>query len=186
MPRVARMRDTFYAELLRKQTGERFKRLQKEAKLMRQPFAGARHHINQYFARQRAFQIQQRQLALLLAELGYPHAARRQVVDIPVASVRLLTEMHVRLTTGQLLVERGQLNEAAKLLPEIEDLLQRGIACGAIVDPWNILGFQGQYPRFTSLEDSIHDLRIEELVHVVDRLLYLHGRVLSENTRARR
>ena len=67
------------------------------------------------------------------------------------------------------------------MLPEIEDLLQRGIACGAIVDPWNILGFQGQYPRFTSLEDSIHDLRIEELVHVVDRLLYLHGRVLSEN-----
>ena len=34
------------------------------------------------------------------------------------------------------------------MLPEVEDLLQRGIACGALVDPWNILGFQGQYPRF--------------------------------------
>ena len=33
--------------------------------------------------------------------------------------------------------------------------MRRGIACGALVDPWNILGFQGQYPRFTALEDSV-------------------------------
>ncbi len=193
MPKVARVRDGFYGRLLQAQTGDRGQRLSKEAKLTRQPFGGARQHINQFFARQRALQIQQRRLALLLADLGYPHAARRQVATSPslplvtsplsssaAPAVRIVTEIHVHLTTGRLLIEKGALHEAIQLLPQIEDLLHRGIACGALVDPWNILGFQGQFPRFTSLEDSVHDTRIEDLIRIVDRLLLFYSRLLSE------
>jgi hypothetical protein len=180
VPRIARYREAFYSRLFQGRTGSHGERLRAEAKLTRQPFGGARQHLNQYLARQRAFQLQQRQLALLFAEIGDAAASRRQVEKIAVASVRVLTEIHLRLTTGRLLVERGEVMKAAGLLPEVEELLQRGIACGALADPWNILGFQGQFPRFTSLEDSVRDSRIDDLVHVVGNLFSLYAQVLSE------
>jgi hypothetical protein len=184
VPRIAAYRETFYQNLLQNRAGSHGERLREEAATTRQPFGGARQFLNQYLARHRAWQLQQRHLALLFAEIGYPEASRRQAGTIPVVSVRLLTEMHIRLTTGRLHVERGEVDEAARLLPEIEDLLHRGIACGAVIDPWNILGFQGQYPRFTALEDSVRDHRIDELVEVVDQILSLYAQVLSEGAAA--
>lgn len=180
VPRIARNRETFYAAQMRKLGGKHRVRLEKEAAATRQPFGGARQHINQYLARHRAAQLQQRHLALLLAEMGYPDASRRQAARIPAASVRLLSETHLRLTAGQLHVDRGQLAEAARLLPEIEDLLHRGIACGAVVDPWNVLGFQGLFPLFTASEDSLPDPRVPHLVHVVEQTFNLCARILSE------
>src|SRR5207248_4868828 len=79
-----------------------------------------------------------------------------------------------------LLVERGELAEAARLLPEVEELLTRGIDCGALADPWNVLGFQGLFPIFPAREDAVRDQRVHELVGAVERLLTLHSRVLSE------
>src|SRR5262249_6645074 len=117
---------------------------------------------------------------VLFAEMGYPQASRREALRIPAASVRLLSEILGRLTTGQLLVDHGRLSEAAKLLPEVEDLLRRGIACGAFVDPWNILGFQGLFPLFSAREDSIRDPRIDELVQVVEQTFTLYARLASE------
>ena len=58
--------------------------------------------------------------------------------------------------------------------------MQRGIDCGALVDPWNILGFQGQYPRFQALEDSVRDHRINHLIAVVTGIFDLYARVLNE------
>jgi hypothetical protein len=180
VPRIARYRDAFYASLLRTLAPEHAARLKKEAVLTRQPFGGARQHLNHHIAGVRARQLQQRHLALLFAQIGDPEASRRQAAIIPVASSRLLTEMHMRLTTGRLLVQQRKPDQAAKLLPEVEDLLHRAIDCGAVMDPWNLLGFQGQYPRFTALEDSVRDPRIEELFGVVSGLLNLYAQVLSE------
>ncbi|HLJ94300.1 MAG TPA: hypothetical protein VKU02_14020, partial [Gemmataceae bacterium] len=180
MPRIARYRDSFYANLLQTVQGAHGERLQQEAQTTRQPFGGARQHLNQYLARHRAAQLQQRQLAVLFADMGYPQASRREAARIPAASVRLLSEIFGRLTTGQLLVEQGRLADAAALLPEVEDLLRRGIACGAFVDPWNILGFQGLFPLFTAREDSIRDPRIDELVHVIEHTFNLYARLASE------
>jgi hypothetical protein len=184
VPRIARYREAFYQNLLRERPGSHGERLRQEATTTRKPFGGARQFLNQYLAQHRARQLQQRHLALLFAQIGYPDASRRQAQVIPVVSVRLLTEMHIRLTTGRLHVERGEVEQAARLLPEIEDMLQRGIGCGAVVDPWNILGFQGQYPRFTALEDSVRDHRIDELVQVMDQLFNLYAQVLSEGAAA--
>jgi hypothetical protein len=77
-------------------------------------------------------------------------------------------------------VDRGELAEAARLLPEVEDLLHRGIACGAVVDPWNILGFQGLFPLSPAAEDSAADPRVPLLIHVVEQLLNLHARLRGE------
>ncbi len=180
VPRIARYREAFYAQLLPTVPGAHGDRLKKEAKLLKQPFGGVRQALNQYLANQRALQLQQRQLALLFAEIGYPDAARRQVARIPVASVRILTDMQILLTTGNLGIDQGRLDAAAKQLGVIEDLLKRGIACGALVDPWNILGFGGQYPRFQALEDSVRDARIDDLIHLIDQFFDLYGRLLSE------
>src|SRR5262249_29169859 len=153
LPRIARYRDAFYTQLLARVPGAHGERLRQEVAVTRQPFGGARQHLNQALARHRAALLQHRHLALLLANMGYPEATRHQAALIPAAPVRLLSEVHVRLTTGQLLAERGELQGAAGVVAEIEDLLRRGIACGALADPWNILGFQGQFPLFTARED---------------------------------
>jgi hypothetical protein len=184
VPRIAKYREAFYSSLLERVTGQHGRRLRQEATKTRQAFGGARQHLNHYFAHQRALQLQQRHLALLLAQIGYAGASRRQVAKITVASVRMLTEIHIRLTAGRLHVDRGELARAAEQIPLIEDLIRRGIDCGALADPWNVLGFQGQYPRFTALEDSIRDQRIDDLIQAVDGLLKLYVRVLSEGAAA--
>ena len=112
--------------------------------------------------------------------MGYAGASRRQFQGIPVASLRLLTEIHILLASGNLGIEQGNLEVAAANLPTVEDLLKNGIDCGALADPWNILGFQGQFPRSASLEDSIRDQRIDSLVSVMERTFNLHARLLSE------
>src|SRR5262249_46452607 len=114
----------------------------------------------------------------------YPQASRKETLRIPTASMRMLSEILSRLTTGQLHADRGDLAQAVRVLPETEDLLHRGIACGALADPWNILGFQGLFPLFTAREDSIRDHRIDELVHVVEQIFNFSSRLISESAAA--
>jgi hypothetical protein len=180
MPRIARYRDAFYQHHLGDLPGAHGERLRQEATACRQPFAGVRQHLNHYLAHQRAAQLQQRHLALVLAELGYPEAARRHAGRVPAASLRLLSEIHIALTTCQILTDQGQHAPAADHLARAEEVLHEAIRCGAMVDPWNILGFQGLYPLFQASEDSIHDHRIDDLVHVVGRLLTLYAHLRSE------
>src|SRR5262249_26247259 len=155
-------RERFYKELIDKTDGDHGRRLREEATATRQPFGGARQHINQYLAGQRAMLLQRRRLALFYADLGYAAAARPPVADLGVAAVRMVTELHILLTAGQMLAAEGRLDEAINNLREAESLLKRAIACGAMVDPWNILGFQGQFPRWQALEDSVRDQRVDE------------------------
>jgi hypothetical protein len=180
LPRIARYRDAFYDRLLEHAGGAHGARLRQEKETTRQPFGAARQHLNAWLARHRATQLQQRYLSLLFAEMGYPEAARAEVRRIPAVSVRLLSEILGRLTSGQVEAEQGQLRQAAARLPEVEDLLRRGISCGAFADPWNILGFQGLFPLSPAREDSIRDPRIDELVQVVEQTFNLYARLMGE------
>jgi hypothetical protein len=181
LPRIARYRDVFYEHLLKRLEGNHANRLREEQATTRQAFGGARQHLNAHLARHRAMQLQQRYLALLFAEMSYPEASRAEARLIPAVSVRLLSEILSQLTSGQVEAEQGRLREAAQRLPEIEDLMLRGIACGAFVDPWNILGFQGLFPLSPAREDSIRDPRVEELIQVVEHILTLYARLMSES-----
>jgi hypothetical protein len=180
LPRIVRYRDLFYEHLLKRLKGPHAERLRDELATTRQAFGGVRQHLNTYLARHRAMQLQQRYLALLFAEMGYPEASRTEARRIPAVSVRLLSEILSHLTSGQLEAEQGQLRAAAARLPQIEDLLHRGIACGAFVDPWNILGFQGLFPLSPAREDSIRDPRVDELIQVVEQIFNLYARLMSE------
>ncbi|MBI1913392.1 MAG: hypothetical protein HYS12_01335 [Planctomycetes bacterium] len=180
MPGIARYRDLFYQQLLAKMSGPHADRLRQEQALTRQPFGAARQHLNGYLARHRAVQLQQRYLALLFAEMGYPEASRAEARRIPTPSVRFLSEILSRGSTGHREVEHGRLREAARVLPEIEELIRRGIDCGALADPWNVLGFQGLFPLSPAQEDSLRDPRLDELVQVVEQTFHLYGRASSE------
>ncbi len=82
-------------------------------------------------------------------------------------------------TTADVGILAGQLRNAALLLPEIEQQIERGIDCGALADPWNILGHQGLFPLFQSKEDSVHDSRHEELIDAMTRQFDLYARLLA-------
>jgi hypothetical protein len=180
LPRIARYRDVFYEHLLKRLEGPHAARLRDELATTRQAFGGVRQHLNAYLARHRAMQLQQRYLALLFAEMGYPEPSREEARRIPAVSVRLLSEILSHLTSGQVEAEQGRLREAAERLLEVEDLMHRGIGCGAFVDPWNILGFQGLFPLSPAREDSIRDPRVDELIQVVEQIFNLYARLMSE------
>ncbi len=173
LPRIAGYRDAFYKQLIDRLKGPQAARLRAEAVAGKQPLAGARQDLNQQLARRRASQLEHVHLALLYARMGYPEPALRQAQVVPVASARMACEIQCRLTTAHLAIDRGELERAAQLLVEIEDYLHRAIECGALVDPWNILGFQGQFSLFPSPENSVPDHRLEQLVELMEQIVGL-------------
>lgn len=124
--------------------------------------------------------MQQRHLALFYADLGYPEASRQAAASIPAASMRLLSEMHSRVRTSHLHLDKGEFAAAMQVLHGLVELLQRGIACGALLDPWNILGFQGLFPLSAAREDSIRDPRVDELVELLDAIFHVCARLIAE------
>ncbi|MCA9241801.1 MAG: hypothetical protein KDA37_16440, partial [Planctomycetales bacterium] len=180
LPHIAAYRDRFYEQLLAKAEGAHGERLREEARRMHQPLAGARQHLNQELARRRADQLQRVQLAQLFARMGYPQAAERQARNVRVASARMLSRIYCRLTDGHHALDQDRLEVAAQQLAEIEDLLHRGIECGALVDPWNIIGFGGNFSLFPALENSVHDYRVDELIRLVEQVLDLCSRAWTE------
>lgn len=180
LPHIARYRDRFYEGLQAKAAGPHGQRLRSEAERMRQPFAGARQHLNQELARRRADQLQRVRLAQLFARMGYTEAALRQAKAVRVASARMLAEVYCRLTEGHRALDNRNFETVARRLPEIEGLLHRGIECGALVDPWSVVGFGGAYSLFPAIENSVHDYRVDELVRLVEQLLDLCARAWTE------
>ncbi|HZN36306.1 MAG TPA: hypothetical protein VFB80_20900 [Pirellulaceae bacterium] len=180
LPKIARYRDSFYEQLFHKVSGPHGERLKSEAAERRQPFGGARQHLNAQLARQRASQLEHVHLARIFARMGHTAAAQREASIVPCAAARMQCQIDCLMTAGQVACDAGRLEEAAGLLPQIVDWLRRAIQCGAVIDPWNILGFDAHYSLFPALENSVRDHRADELVLQMDRLWALYSRVWSE------
>ncbi len=180
LPHIASYRDQFYEELLSRTASRHGERLRAEAKRIRQPFGGARQHLNHELARRRAAQMQHVHLAQLYARMGYPDAALEEAHGVRIASARMLCQIYCLLTTGHQAIDAHQLDVVARQQPEIEDLLQRGIECGALLDPWNIVGFGGNYSLFPALENTVRDFRVDDLIELVEQILDLCARAWTE------
>ena len=178
---MARRRDAFYQRLMQQVDGPRAKRLKREEQRTQQPFGHIRQFLNMHLAGYGARQIQYREIAYLYAKMGYPDAAREQADAIPAASIRFECEIQCRIGLTHHALNLNRLPEAVELVVGLYDLFQRGIQCGALVDPWNILGFQGQFPLFTSREDTIPDNRVEVLIELIEDTFGAFSRVLSES-----
>jgi len=177
--RIARYRDDFYKRLLIQTEGPHGERLREESTRYRQPFAMVRQYLNSAIASERALHLQERRLALLFASMGYPEAARRRSANIPAPATRFGTEIRLRQTEAQFAAEQNRPADAARMLSETEDLLKRGIDCGAMIDPWNILGYQGLFPIFPGRDDTVRDPRAEDLILTVGRQFELYAQALS-------
>jgi hypothetical protein len=186
LPKIARQRDAFYSRLLKTLQGPHADRLRKEAEANQQPLGRIRQHLNLHLAHYGCRQMQRTHLAELYARMGYSDAAREQAATIPSASARFETEIHWRLTDSERQVQRGELDAALRTALEMEDLIDRGIDCGALVDPWNILAFQGQFPLFLAREDSVADQRIERLLELIEGLFGAYSRLVCEAAAAGR
>ncbi len=181
LPHIAAYRDDFYEKLISQMEGPHGSRLRAEAEQYRQPFGAARQHLNQELARRRALQMQRVHLAYLYARLGYPEAAQRQADSVRVPAARMLSEIYCRLTAGHDAIDSGELTRTAENLQEIVTLTHRAIECGALVDPWNVVGFAGNFSLFPALENSVHDWRVDELIELMEQVLDLAARAWSES-----
>ncbi|MDR0869205.1 MAG: hypothetical protein LBN39_00280, partial [Planctomycetaceae bacterium] len=180
MPVIAGYRDRFYEQILEKIPEKMKPRILEEKERLFQSFGGCRQGLNRQLAKRRADQLQRISLARIYAQMGYSEAAREQTNIIAVPSARIATEIDCLITDAHLLIDQEQLEQASDNLPKIEDLIRRGINCGAIVDPWTILGFGGNYSLFHNLENSIHDHRIDDLIDLLEDIFDLYSRLQKE------
>ena len=184
LPVVARQRDYFYQSLLDSATGERKERLQEQAKQSRQPFGHVRHQLNMNLSRYGAWQVQHRHLSSLFAAMGFDQASREEALTIPCSSARIESELLSRFMLIRRATRESEFQQAAQLIDEVIELLQRGIHSGSIVDPWNVLGFQGMFPLFFAREDAIPDNRVEVLMELIEQTFDVCSLVMAEGSAA--
>lgn len=180
IPGIARIRDTFYEHLLSIAPEAHRERLLQEKTLLKQAFGGARHHLNNLLGRKRAAHVQNRFIGLMLANMGYLDASRAQARKIDAASGRMLAEILGLIRLGHLEIDKSLWAQAAQRPLQAFNIMQRAIECGAIADPWNVLGFQGLFPLSGAREDSTRDSRVDELLLVVEQIFLLIARLMSE------
>ena len=180
VPRIAKLRDNYYAYCFGMLTGPHKKRLEEESERLRQPFGGARQWLNQAITKHRAAQLQTRHIAYFLTELGAQEAALKRLTPTTPISDRFQVSISGLLSEVDTAIEVNDLARASQLLVSLDEHLHRGIECGALPDPWNALGFQGQFPIFQSMEDAVLDHRLIELCEIMESAFGLAGRVLCE------
>ena len=180
LPIVARQRDNFYQALINTADGPRRERLVASAEQTRQPFGHVRLQLNMHLSQYGARQVQHRHLSTLYASLGFPEPAREEALVIPCVSARFEAEIQSRTILIQHSVSGQDLPTAEKLVSECIDLLRRGIQCGAIIDPWNVLGFQAMFPLFSAREDAIPDNRVELLIELVEAIFDAAAATMAE------
>jgi len=112
--------------------------------------------------------------------MGYPEAATKQSKIVPVASARIHCQIDCLLATAQDAIEANNLDRAFSFVPKVFTRLKTGISCGAIVDPWNIIGFDANYSLFPAMENTVRDHRVFDLLDIMDRLFGLLSRITSE------
>lgn len=180
MEPIAQYRDAFYENRLNAITGPHADRLAGEQKLRRQPFGAARQHLNAALAERRAAQLQHVQLARLYARMGYPDAAKRQADAVPAASARMICRIDCLMTLGLRAIRAGDLASATAVPSQAFDLIKRAIECGALIDPWDILGFGGNFSLYPGPESGVHDSRVEDLLYLIEQLFGYTARCWSE------
>ena len=180
VPGVAAYRDAFYTHLIASIGGERGDYLREEAQRLRQPFGGVRSFLNQYVARCKADQIERDRLSLLFARMGYAEASREQAAQIDIPFTRMRADIECLLVSADAESMAGHSRSAAKRIDEAEDVLHRAIECGAMLDPWNILGFQGNFNRFQAVEDAVTDHRVDVLLCTMQKLFDAYALALRE------
>jgi hypothetical protein len=92
----------------------------------------------------------------------------------------MLCQIDCWISEGRKAVTEGAPARGLELAEQTLQLVNRAIRCGAVIDPWNILGFDAHFSLFPAVENSIHDHRADEMCSLMERLFDLMARVWSE------
>jgi hypothetical protein len=171
LPRIAGYRDAFYTWFLTQIPAEHRQRLDEETRRLRQPFGGVRRHINSLLAGRRARQVESVALASVLARLGRAEGAEQMAGMVPAASARMAARITSHVVAARQAVRQSAATAALEELDAASALLMRAVACGAVVDPWNILGLGGQFPLHEAGGESLTDPRVDDLVAITESIL---------------
>ncbi len=180
MKPIAAYRDAYYEDRLAQIEGAHAERLASEQQVRRQPFGAARQHLNAALAERRAAQLQHVQLARLYARMGYPDAATRQTDTVSAASARMMCRIDCVMTLGLRAIRAGNLEHAVTVPAIAFDLLKRAIECGALIDPWDLLAFGGNFSLYPGPESAVHDSRVDDMLYLIEQLFGYTARVWSE------
>ncbi len=172
LPRIAGYRDAFYRWLMEQLPEPHRLRLDEEVRRLRQPFGGVRRHINALLAKRRARQVESVALAAVMSRLGRAAEAERLAGVVPAASARMLARISGSVVAAQQALRLAKPGDDAAAaaraaldhLDTATDLLFRAVGCGAMVDPWNILGLAGQFPLHEPGGESLPDPRVDDLI----------------------
>ena len=189
LPAIAGFREAFYANLIETQKNQQFEfseNIVNESQRLRQPFGGVRRFLNTQLSRRRAQQLECLHLAMIYAQMNRSEAAQRQVSFVPATSAKIRCELECIFSEIEILLRDRKSVEVATRIKDSVELFMRGIHCGAIVDPWNILGFDSNFSLFPSLENSVPDHRVGILIDLVDRIFaqFSRGLCLSASEEA--
>lgn len=180
LPIIAGFRDQFYQDLISRINEAHRDRLMAEANIRRQPFGGARQDLNNELGRRRASQLVNCRLASLYAQMGFSSQALDQSAIVPIASARINCQLDCLLATSTAAIKAGDLKTGYEQIPQVFRLLKRAIHCGAIVDPWNILGFDANYSLFPAIENSVRDHRVDDLVELMHQIFSVCSRLWAD------
>ena len=180
LAQIAAYRDEFYRQLITTMSGSHGARLVEEANRLQQPFAAARQDLNRQLTECRATQLQRVQVARIFARMNYGEEATTQANRIQVPAARIATQIDCNMSATRSAMERGELEVALASISAARETLLRGIECGAIVDPWNILGFDANFSLFGPIENSLRDYRVDDLVDVVEEMHELFAQLWSK------
>ena len=84
------------------------------------------------------------------------------------------------ITLGLRSIRAGDLAAAIEVPALAFDLLRRAIHCGALIDPWDILAFGGNFSLYPGPESGVHDSRVDDLLYIVEHLFGYTARAWSE------
>ncbi len=179
LPRIAGYRDAFYRWLMEQLPEPHRLRLDEEIRRLRQPFGGVRRHINALLAKRRARQVESVALAAVMSRLGRAAEAERLAGVVPAASARMLARISGSVVAAQQALRLAKPGDDAAVsaraaldhLDAATDLLFRAVGCGAMVDPWNILGLAGQFPLHEPGGESLPDPRVDDLIDETGAIL---------------
>ena len=180
MPTIASYRDSFYEHLMDQVSIEHRGRLLDEITLRHQPFGAARQHLNSTLSSMRANQLVHLHLSRVFGQIGFMDAAEDLLKGVPVPSARMNSRIDRCLSQCFRKLQTKELESALDTVAEAYQILLEGIECGALLDPWNILGFNAQYPLFQNTDNAVHDHRADELVSTVEQIMNVYSRILCE------
>ena len=181
MPAIAAYRDSFYEQLMDQVSIEHKARLLDEIQLRHQPFGSARQHLNSTLSSMRASQLVHLHLSKVFGQIGFIDAAEELLKSVPVPSARMNSRIDRYLSQCVRDLQAQQLEQALDSIGHSYRILLEGIECGAILDPWNILGFSAQYPLFQASDNAVHDHRADELVSTVEQIMGVYSRIWCES-----